>query len=201
MVARAATELRRQDVRERLLDAGVNALLSAGYARTSVDDIVKSAGVPKGSFYYYFDSKEALAGDAVARYAEMDGPLRTALANGKGKPILRLRRYFQAYIDHYEAKAFASGCLFGNLALEMSDLSPSVRQAVGHAMREWTQVIEAVLIEAKASGALNPQFDCRAMAGFLVNAWEGALLRMRIEKSSAPLRSFLEISFSQLLVR
>jgi TetR/AcrR family transcriptional regulator, transcriptional repressor for nem operon len=200
MVARAATDLRRQDVRDRLLDAGVSALLSAGYAQTSVDDIVKRAGVPKGSFYYYFASKEALASDAVARYAEMDEPLREALGNGNGKPLVRLKRYFDTYVAHYETKAFVSGCLFGNLALELSDLSPPVRQALSQAMRDWALAIETVLIEAQETGDLSAKVECRTMAGFVVNAWEGALLRMRVEKSAAPLQNFLTITFDQLLV-
>jgi TetR/AcrR family transcriptional regulator, transcriptional repressor for nem operon len=198
-LARAATELRRQDVRDRLLDAGVKALLSSGYAGTSVDEIVKGAGVPKGSFYYYFESKEVLAREAVGRYAEFDEPLREALANGKGKALVRLRRYFEAHLAYFETKQFAHGCLFGNLALELSEDSEVVRKAVETRMREWTGVIAGVLAEARSDGAIGAASDEKILAAYVVNGWEGAVLRMRVERSSAPLKAFLKVTFDRVL--
>jgi TetR/AcrR family transcriptional regulator, transcriptional repressor for nem operon len=199
-LAKAATELRRQDVRDRLLDAGVKALLNSGYAGTSVDEIVKGAGVPKGSFYYYFDSKEMLAREAVGRYAELDQPLREALTEGTGKSLARLRRYFEAHLAYFEAKSFAEGCLFANLALELADDSDAVRQALDTRLREWTNTIAIVLSEAKRDGQLVAETDEKMLASYLVNGWEGAVLRMRVEKSAAPLKAFLKVSFDIVLM-
>jgi TetR/AcrR family transcriptional regulator, transcriptional repressor for nem operon len=199
-MARAATELRRQDIRDRLLNAGVETLLSKGYSQTSVDDIVRGAGVPKGSFYYYFASKEALVSDAVEQYAKLDEPMRDALVNGDGEPLDRLKSYFESYLNYFEAKSFTSGCLFGNLALEMTDTSPAVCAALERALNNWTQVISQVLSQAQSAKTLASGRDTHSMASFLLNAWEGALLRMRVEKSAAALRDFINITFGELLI-
>lgn len=186
-------------MRDRLLDAGVKALLNSGYAGTSVDEIVKGAGVPKGSFYYYFDSKEMLAREAVGRYAEFDQPLRETLTDGDGKALIRLRRYFESHLAYFEAKSFADGCLFANLALELADDSDTVRKALDTRLRDWTSTIATVLEEAKRDGNLAASADEKMLAAYLVNGWEGAVLRMRVEKSAAPLEAFLKVTFDRVL--
>jgi TetR/AcrR family transcriptional regulator, transcriptional repressor for nem operon len=185
-------ETRGETSRQALLDAGVTMLLAGGFSRTSVDDIARAAGVPKGSFYYYFKTKEVLASAAVARYADQDAVQRDRMLTIDGPALDRLRRYFEDIIDALETKGFAGGCLFGNLGLEAADHSVMLRDTISDGLAKWTEVIAAVIAQAIAAGDVRPGVAAQD------SAWEGALLRARVEQSARPLRAVLDAAFAIL---
>ncbi len=191
----------RNDQRSFLIDAGLKAFLRAGYSDTGIKDIVDAADVPKGSFYYYFDSKEAFAAAVVDRYAELNGERRHALLLGDRRtaPLKRLRSYFEGYAGLLKDAGYVGGCLLGNLSAEVADHSPAVRERLTFAFASWQGTIVEVLDEAKARGDLPNGLEPHATGAFLINAWEGALVRMKAEKTSAPLTLFIDIVFNQLL--
>jgi TetR/AcrR family transcriptional repressor of nem operon len=185
-----------------VIDVGLQAVLTGGLNATGVKDVAEAAGVPKGSFYYYFSSKEAFAEAVVDRYARAGADQRAALLADTGAPPLaRLRRAFEAYLPVFEATGYTGGCLLGNVSVEAADHSEALRERVRTAFGAWQASLRAVLAEAETGGELPDGLGADAMAAFLVNAWEGALVRMRAERSAEPLRLFLDVIFGQVLVR
>jgi TetR/AcrR family transcriptional repressor of nem operon len=186
--------------REHLLEVGLERLRSTGYTATGVKEVLDLANVPKGSFYHYFESKEAFAGEVFQRYA--DGEMQRAeriLGDREAAPLRRLRRYFEELISVYGQAGDISGCLVGSLSLEVADHSPKLRSKLQAVFGGWQQGIADVLREAIERGDLPRSTKPDELAQFLLNSYEGALVRMKAEKSDKPLQTFLHFAFNVLL--
>src|SRR5271168_4469449 len=139
--------------REHLIEIGLERLRSTGYTATGVKEILDLANVPKGSFYHYFPSKEAFAGEVFQRYA--DGEIQRSeriLGDRKAAPLKRLRRYFEELISVYGQSGAISGCLLGSLSLEVADHSPKLRSQLQEVFGGWQKGIADVLREAVERG-------------------------------------------------
>ncbi len=187
------------NLREEILTAGLETLHLKGFNATSVQDITDAAGAPKGSFYNHFASKDDLGAAVVDQYVARAATRRAILRDTSAPPLMRLRRYFEAMIA---AARFPDvpGCLLGNFGLELSNQSPAIRERVSAAFADWTQVLASVIAEAQRMGALPGDSEPEALAAFLIDAWEGAVLRAKIEKNRGPLDAFYAMAFSKVLV-
>jgi len=188
-------------IREHLLCVGLDMLHANGYSASGIQQIVDAAGVPKGSFYNYFASKEAFCGDIIDLYFERHLPeLRVLLRNPQIPPLERLRGYFAERIDGFQANGYSRGCLMGNLSLEMADQSDMLRARLAVHFRTWSELLAECIASAQDTGCIPCRLPAALLAGFVLNSWEGALLRMRTEKSAAPLHEFMQVVFAGLLV-
>src|SRR5262249_33224958 len=118
------------NVREQLLDTGLQVLHERGFNATSVQDITEAASVPKGSFYNHFESKEDLGAEVVSRYLESSNKTQAVLRDPKLSPYARLRKYFEGLVQVAEKKEFCGGCLLGNFGAELSEQSEMIRARV-----------------------------------------------------------------------
>jgi TetR/AcrR family transcriptional repressor of nem operon len=195
------TQASTPSVRDRLLDAGVAILSKSGFNGCSVQDITDAAGVPKGSFYNHFDSKEALGAAALAHYWK-DGacPTLDILTDTSLPPLARLRAYFERGAKELVAANFTCGCLIGNMTAEMSDHSAVVSAQIAAIYAGWTGRVANCIEAAQAAGEITNKTSADQLARFTLSAWEGALLWARIEKGERPLRQFVDAIFSQVLV-
>jgi TetR/AcrR family transcriptional repressor of nem operon len=187
-------------VRAKLVEAGVLTFSKAGFNGCSVQDITDAAGVPKGSFYNHFDSKEALGAAALEHYWA-DGSCETLkiLDEVDGSPKGRLLRYFEMSAAGMAEMSFTCGCLIGNMAAEQSDHSPLIAAQLSAIFANWSRRIGACIRQAQEGGEIQSNTDPELLATFVLNAWEGALQRARIEKGERPLRQFIDVLFTQLL--
>ena len=165
-----------------------------GYNGTGVKDIVDAAKVPKGSFYNYFDSKEAFALEALEAVADDDIRVGQKLLSANGKSALgRLQYYFEQATLRFCEDNFKCGCFFGNLGQEMADSNEAIREKVRQILDRNTQLIKAVIDEAKDSGEIKSETQTDVLAEFIINAWEGTLLRMKTSRTREPLDTFLNM--------
>lgn len=178
--------------KDHLLRCGLEVMKANGYNGTSVKDIVDAAEVPKGSFYNYFESKEAFAVAAIEQVAAEDYQASAALLRRSGVPPLqRLEQFFTANIDGACAGDFRVGCFMGNMCQEMADNCEAIRIKIHCVLGDLTALIEDVLRQAQADGTLTTEYEPAVMAEFLFNAWEGALMRMKATKGRDPLDAFI----------
>ncbi len=187
------------NVRERLLAAAFETLHRDGFNATGVQDITDAAKVPKGSFYNHFASKDALGVEVVAEYVAKGAERRRGLVDGSGAPLARLKAYFKSLNQLGPASGFSRGCLLGNFSAELSSQSPDIRQALVDAFANWTNDIARVITEAQESGDVGRELPAATLAAFLLNAWEGAVLRSRVDRSAAPLDAFMKVAFNKIL--
>ena len=187
----------RPSVREKLVETALECFQDQGFNGCGVQDITDAAGVPKGSFYNHFKSKEALAVEVLARYAETN---RLDMLEDAGMPPLaRLRANFQFLADRIEGWAFTRGCLLGNFGCETSDSNPAIREAMSLKLAHWAELLGRVLREAQAQGALDRHYDPALLARHLIYAWEGAVTAAKVIKSRQPMDDFFKINFDTLL--
>jgi TetR/AcrR family transcriptional regulator, transcriptional repressor for nem operon len=176
-------------------------LHESGYTATGIKDIVDAAEVPKGSFYNHFESKEAFGKEVVDLYFDKGiVELRALLENRSIPPLERLRNYFSETTRVFQATGYVRGCMLGNLSLEIADHSASIRDRLASHFRTWSGALAECIAEAQSTGAIRNKLPAALLAQFLLNSWEGAMLRMRVEKSDEPLKDFTEIIFSSILV-
>ncbi|WP_457795992.1 TetR family transcriptional regulator C-terminal domain-containing protein [Methylocystis sp. S23] len=181
------------ETRKRLLDHGVALMLQGGYHGTGLADVLKAANVPKGSFYYYFENKEAFGAEAVAHYlAPFLRRLGDRLAEPGKNGMEAIAAYFRDLARELEANDFKGGCLLGNLMGEIGDTSPAAREALKKAVDRYRDLLARGLARGQSEGAVRKDREARAMADLLVDGWQGAMLRMKIERSAAPLHAFIE---------
>ncbi|MEO8735151.1 MAG: TetR family transcriptional regulator C-terminal domain-containing protein [Edaphobacter sp.] len=188
------------NTRDHLLQVGLRRIHTTGYSSTGVKEILDEADVPKGSFYHHFSSKEAFANEVLKLYVRGENERAARiLCNGKTPPLNRLRRYFEELISVYGQTAAVSGCMLGNLSLEMADQSDSIQSLLRSSFSGWQTAIAGVLQEAIERGDLAKLNKPEELAFFLVNSYEGALLRSKADRSNKPLENFLYFAFRVLL--
>ena len=185
-------------VRERLMEAGLQTLQVQGFNGCGVQDITAAAGIPKGSFYNHFQSKEALAVEALDRFWQSGTGRRAVLSDTNLDPVERLRRYFRMLSDGVVQHEFQRGCLIGNFSSELSTHSRPVRDRLTELYAAWARALEACVRDAEAAGRVRPSLPAATVAGFLLNAWEGAVLRSKVEQDRAPLDQFEQVVFASL---
>jgi TetR/AcrR family transcriptional repressor of nem operon len=190
----------RASVREQLIEAGLQTLHLHGFNGSGVQDITHAAGVPKGSFYNHFESKEALALEALERFWQNGAGRRALLSDASVEPVERLRRYFRALSDAVVRHNFERGCLIGNFSTELSAESKEIRNRLAEIYAAWSRSIESCVREAEKAGHVQPRLPAAAIAAFLVNAWEGAVLRSKVEQDKSPLDQFERVVFSGIFI-
>ena len=188
----------RPSLREKLASSAVDTLHTHGFKGCSIQDITEAAGVPKGSFFNHFENKEDLAIDALRRYLD-ENARSDMLFDESVSPLTRLKNHFGYLSDRLISLGFTRGCMLGLFAAEMSTDYPRMREELRSIFETWCGGVEQVLREAQACGEVDPRHDAGQMARFLVNAWEGATVRLKITQSREPIDDFLNVAFKALL--
>lgn len=187
----------RHSLRENLLDAGLQTIWDAGYAAAGVRDIVAAAGAKPGSFTNHFPSKEAFVGEVIDRYfAYVSGLVEQALVDDGTPPVERLRRYLDLITSKLETAGWSRGCMVGNLSLETVVHSEPLRLQLVSIFERWRSPFADCIAEGQAAGQITDRFSAIDLADFLLSSWQGAMLRMKVERSPEPLERFKNIVFA-----
>lgn len=183
----------KQIKREKLLDQGVHMLLTQGYHGTGIKEILDIVQIPKGSFYNYFSSKEEFAAEAITHYIEpFIQRLNMHLQDPQLDALSALKRYYAELITEVEKSGYKGGCLLGNLMGEIGDTSEICNRALKSAVERYKKLQQVALVRAQQEGTVRKDRSAESMADLLVNNWQGALLRMKIEQSVRPLQEFYQ---------
>lgn len=181
---------RTSDARNKILTAAQSLIEQRGYSALGVAEICKTAGVPKGSFYYFFDSKETLALAVIDQHwAEERREWECAL-NGDAEPLQRLRQLFESMETQQrvgqDGCGSVLGCMFGNLSLEMSNQADAVRRRLQEIFEAQVELVAAVVAEAQQRGDVTVT-DARAVARSMVALTEGQVLFAKLHNDPAQL--------------
>ena len=192
----------RPSIRENLVQAGLHMLWQHGYAGAPVRDITDAAGAKPGSFTNHFPSKEQFAEEVLDRYFAYVGTLvAAALADDGPSPAGRLRRYFDLITDKLAAESWARGCMIGNFSLEVSPHSEALRRRLSQIFEDWRRPFAACIAEGQAAGEITDACSADDLADFLLSSWQGAMLRMKVDRDPAPLDRFKKIIGATLFAK
>jgi len=183
-------------LREDILNAGLKVMFQSGYQGASVRDICEAAGAPHGSFTNHFRSKEAFAQEVLDRYfANLQRSVKEALDDRSLTPRQRLKRYLDIISGVLADAKWNRGCLIGDFSLETASQSKLLRQRLEAIFQEWRAPFASCIAEAQTIGEIDATFDPMDLAEFLLASWEGAILRMKVERGPAALERFKNIVF------
>ena len=175
--------------KENLLNQGVAFFMNQGYHGTGLQEILDAVGVPKGSFYNYFGSKEDYCAEVVHHYINpFIAQLSAHLSKSDTDALGALKCYFDELTVELEKNEFKGGCLLGNLMGEIGSSSSICQQSLQSAVRRYRDLLQSGLAQAQQQGTVRLDKSAAEMADLLINTWQVALLRMQIEKSSAPIK-------------
>lgn len=188
--------------RDSLLNQGVVFFMNQGYHGTGLQEILDAVNVPKGSFYNYFSSKEEFGAAVIQHYIEpFISRLSTHLQQSGSDALGALRRYFDELIVELEENQFKGGCLLGSLMGEIGSTSDICQQSLQSAIARYRDLLQSGLAQAQQQGSVRSDKSAEEMADLLINTWQGALLRMQIEKSSAPVKQCCHDLLNDFFVR
>ncbi|GAA3482595.1 TetR/AcrR family transcriptional regulator [Streptomyces yanii] len=181
---------RTSDAKEKILSAAHSLIELRGYSALGVAEICKTAGVPKGSFYYFFESKEALALAVIDEQWAVQQSDWTRILNSGAEPLQRLRQLFEETEAEQRAGqqscGTVSGCMFGNLTLEMSNQTEAVRKHLQEIFDAQVEMVDSVITEALQRGDVTVT-DTREAARSVVAQLEGQVLFAKLYNNTSQL--------------
>lgn len=191
-----------EQTKMKLLETGLSLLEQKGYNATGIQEIATLAGIPKGSFYNYFASKEEFGVEIIRFYTEtnMEQWENLLEAEDTGDSYLALSTVFVQLAVIYEHADPKKGCLLGNLSGEISEASEECRVALRIAVGEFKKILTQRLLRGQQSGKVRTDLSAERLGDLVWDAWQGSLLQMKIEKSAEPVRNTIEMLFEKILI-
>jgi Transcriptional regulator len=193
----------KDSTKHRIIEAGATLMHQNGYTGTGIQEVLTACGVPKGSFYHYFKSKEDFALAVVDYHAERMLTLTDDLfANTALGPLDRLRHFFQLMIDRLadcEHPLGRSGCPIGNLVQELAPSTPAMRERLDQVMTGMEIRMAMALRQAHDLGEIPARLDPDETARFISSSWQGAILRAKAAGDVSPLIRTRDFILKELL--
>ncbi len=185
------------NTREALIRCGMELLTEQGFLNTGIDQILKKVNVPKGSFYHYFENKEAFGYVVLENYSEyFIHKLDKHLIHTDLPALERLQSFIDDAIEGVERFDFKRGCLVGNLTQEFGSSHEFFQKKLADVFQRWKQRIEDCLILAQAEGSLTKSADCKKLADFFWIGWEGAVMHSKLNQNKQAMELFTEQFFN-----
>ena len=184
------------DTKTRLLETGMALIRSESFSGIGINDILKTSGVPRGSFYHYFKSKEAF-GLEVAQYyhAQQIESANQVLREESILPLDRLEAFFRGASEEFKKRDYSDGCLMCNLSTELADTNDDFQKMLKVHWAELSSEVANCIALTDRDGIGLSHLTNKEAADWLMNAWSGALVRMKAERSAAPLKLFEKTVF------
>ncbi|MFA7067529.1 MAG: TetR/AcrR family transcriptional regulator [Acidaminococcaceae bacterium] len=191
-----------EKTKQDLLEVGLALFERKGFNATGIQEIATSAGIPKGSFYNYFASKDDFGVAVINYYTEFNTKIWQDLLSEKNKedPYEALSNAFLSIADKYSCAEVKKGCLLGNLAAEISDASEKCRLALLSSVSLYKTILAERILMGQKIGKVRTDLSSQLLADFVWDCWQGSLLRMKIEKSIVPINNNLELLFKHFLL-
>lgn len=188
----------KESTRDALLEAGRQVFLERGYTNAGIDHIVQRAGIPKGSFYYYFKSKEQFGLAVIDEFAARhEARIAEAMDDTSRGPLNRIRHYFEEGLHRLATDQCRDGCLIGRLGQEMASQNDAYRVRIDEIFSAWTSRLADCVRQAQEVGELSTDWEPEMLAEVWLGGWQGALLRARTARSTRPLRRFLDFMLAR----
>lgn len=195
-MARTRNEQKFNQTREGLLEVGQELFITSSFNSVGLNDILKKSGIPKGSFYHYFESKEDFGLQVIEFYSRRSvEELEAILADDSKSPYQQLKEYFASNINHFDSIDYCQGCLMANLSQELADVNEKLRCKINELSQQMVNRIAEVIEEMDGNEIGLRSMPSGDASKLIMNSWQGALMKMKLEKSREPLDVFMRFFF------
>ena len=187
------------DVRTRLLNAGLELIMQRGYHATSINDIVELAAIPKGSFYYYFKSKEAFGIDLVEYYADTKRATMDALAERTDlTPLTKVFALVATWVNKLEESGYSHGCLISTVGAKLGDEDKALRACLDNLHEQWNQRLITFFSDAQAAGEFPASLDMAMLVETFILMIQGAIIDAKISRDPNSFNALYWLFFEHL---
>ncbi len=188
-----------KEVAQNILEKGTDIIYRNGYHNVGLKKILEAASIPKGSFYHYFKSKEDFGLKAIDFYSQQTIEFLKSFLDNKDKtPKERILDLLITMKGIYCDQHFSLGCFLGNCSLELGAQNQSFADKISGKFKQWEDLFENTIKEGQESNLVKTDFSAKEYAAFILNGWEGALVRMKSTRNNEPLDQL--IKFVQFLL-
>jgi TetR/AcrR family transcriptional repressor of nem operon len=184
---------------QHIIAVAASLIYRQGFNHTGIAQIIKEAAISKGAFYFHFKDKDTLGMDVIDYFSEK---YITNLTQHLHHPNLNVFEKFNAFYNFYRhlfsTTGFAYGCPIGNLTQELTDLCPLFAHKLNDTICLMSQVFKDTLLLGIENGDLHADIDVQQTADFMIDSWQGALLRMKLTRNDTPLKNWIDINLTFL---
>ena len=181
--------------RDHLIKTGQELIWSKGYDLCSIKDITTKAGLPKGSFYHYFDSKEKFALEAMEQFIESSNEMLPDHKNN----LSTLEKMIDLRIDSILKIQFSKECYMSVMCHAYSEQEDAFRKKIVKSIEDSNESMLSLLTSLKEKKLMRAELSLAELMEFIDFSWRGARLKARITKSDQPLRIFKKYLFEFIL--
>lgn len=185
--------------REDIIAVGAELVRRNGYHATGINDILREAGIPKGSFYNFFPTKEAYVREVLAWYASrMEKAMRKIFSQTDMSAVARLKKFYRLVIAGNAEEGFQNGCLLNNLSIEVAGKHDLLAEEADYQFNRWVDEIETLVREGQQSGEISTRFPARETAEFIHTAFYGAFARMKSTRDESTMATVYTMMFDSI---
>lgn len=183
--------------REDIIATGAELIRQKGYHHVGISEILKVSGVPKGSFYNFFESKEDFVAQSLVAYGQENRVLlKQFLEDTSKSPLERLKTMYHTFIDSNCQEGCKAGCLIANLSLEIGGTNEQLAKVSNEQFQLGLVPIAACIQEGQELGEITKSFPADYLAEYLHAGISGAFSRMKVERNRTYLDKWYQMTFA-----
>lgn len=188
------------NTKQKILEVGVRLMHEKGFHDSGLQEILKEAGVPKGSFYFYFKNKQDFGLQVMDCFFQHFKTVLSGFTENDSMPhVQRIEAFFTGFLEFFVDGDFKGGCPIGNLTLEMADVNEDFRKHLQLILEESVCLIANQIRQAQEKGEIQNMDDPKSLAEFIFYSWEGMIMQMKVSKDKNHLEQFNYYVFNQLI--
>lgn len=181
---------------EEILDIGYDVLRKNGYHNVGVNQILKEAGIPKGSFYNFFESKEDFANKVMQRYGETNAKwMQGFFDESELSPVESLKSFYKFMIDTNEKDEFLSGCIVNNMSIEVGRINDTMATKANEQFIGWLTILANVISKGQELKEITTKFTALEIAEYLHAGFYGTFSRMKVTRNRTYMDIWYNLSF------
>jgi len=189
-----------EHTRDSLIEVGIRHISQFGYHGTGIKQILDELKVPKGSFYNYFNSKEAFVAELLeAERLNQAQRVRVYLDDQQLNPIAKLRAIYGESRRRYAEHQGKQGCLIACVANDLGNTSELCQHAMRRSIKTLNALLADLIHDAQTQNLIASTADPKRLATLMWTAWEGSLIEMKVEGNTDNLTDIIDFMFSDIL--
>ena len=188
-----------RDTRTRLISTGLQIFARKGVGAAGLNEVLSAAGIPKGSFYNYFSSKESFVLEVIKQDESCSCRGLQLSGLSRDGTLQDIVAYLTALIEQYQGSEEAWQTLYCNNAGSLANDSDILRQQLSDSIDLALEPIQAALTNAQQRKQVRSDLTAEQIARFFWDAWQGALIRAQMQASVEPLYQVVDFIFSDFI--
>lgn len=176
-----------------ILARGMNLIREQGYSKTGINEILKVCGIPKGSFYNFFSSKEDFGFQTIDLYAKyIHGMYKKFNDDPSLDPVDKLKGFFRLSNENFRSEGCLLNCLLLSLSNEISEANNTFAARVLESFEEFKEYLIDWVSQGQENQSIRSDYSARELADYLYDSYHGAVIRMKYLGNCKPLEAFMK---------